>query len=241
MRALTAAELLSLWERGLAQPPARRGVLLLGAASDLADAKRLSIGQRDARLLELRERLFGSEMTGLAACPACAEKVELQFQVSDIRATESAETPDRLVVNLDGVETEFRLPNSIDLDRLDATADLAANRRLLLESCLLSARRDGQNVDASELPETVVVAVAQRMAGADPQGDVRLELRCPRCAHEWQAPLDIVTFLWAELHAWALRLLREVHALASAYGWREADILALSPWRRQAYLDLLGA
>ena len=39
----------------------------------------------------------------------------------------------------------------------------------------------------------------------------------------------------------ALRLLGHVHALARAYGWREADILAMSPARRQVYLDLAGA
>jgi len=26
--------------------------------------------------------------------------------------------------------------------------------------------------------------------------------------------------------------------LAAAYGWREGDVLALSPWRRRLYLDL---
>ncbi|HSB10234.1 MAG TPA: phage baseplate protein, partial [Blastocatellia bacterium] len=31
-----------------------------------------------------------------------------------------------------------------------------------------------------------------------------------------------------------------VHTLASAYGWRESDILNLSPWRRQLYLTLVN-
>jgi hypothetical protein len=35
--------------------------------------------------------------------------------------------------------------------------------------------------------------------------------------------------------------LRDVHELASAYGWRESEILALSPQRRQAYLELVRA
>ncbi|HEX2516118.1 MAG TPA: phage baseplate protein, partial [Chloroflexota bacterium] len=39
----------------------------------------------------------------------------------------------------------------------------------------------------------------------------------------------------------ARRLLREVHTLARAYGWREAEILALPGRRRQTYLDLVGA
>jgi hypothetical protein len=33
-------------------------------------------------------------------------------------------------------------------------------------------------------------------------------------------------------------MLREVDTLAAAYHWAEADILALSPRRRQAYLEL---
>jgi hypothetical protein len=35
-------------------------------------------------------------------------------------------------------------------------------------------------------------------------------------------------------------LLTEVHRLAQAYGWREAEILALSEARRHAYLELVG-
>jgi hypothetical protein len=36
-------------------------------------------------------------------------------------------------------------------------------------------------------------------------------------------------------------VLREVHILASAYGWREDDILAMSPARRRIYLEMLRA
>jgi hypothetical protein len=40
---------------------------------------------------------------------------------------------------------------------------------------------------------------------------------------------------------WASRLLLEVHALASVYGWSERDVLNLSPRRRRLYLDMVGA
>jgi hypothetical protein len=91
------------------------------------------------------------------------------------------------------------------------------------------------------LPADVLGAVEDQMAAADPQADVRLALSCPACGHQWQEVFDIVSFLWGEVQAWALRLLREVHTLASAYGWSEADILALSPQRRQMYLEMVGA
>jgi len=78
-----------------------------------------------------------------------------------------------------------------------------------------------------------------RMAKADPQAEVLITMQCPACPHQWSAPLDIGAFFWAELNAWATRMLREVHLLAAAYGWREPDILALSPRRRQLYLEML--
>jgi len=94
-------------------------------------------------------------------------------------------------------------------------------------------------VPAAALPAEVVTAIAQCMAEADPQADVQLALACPQCQHAWEASFDIVSYFWSEIQAWAGRILREVHSLASAYGWREAEILALSPWRRQAYLELI--
>ena len=57
----------------------------------------------------------------------------------------------------------------------------------------------------------------------------------------WRAVFDIVTFFWSEIEAWACRILREVHILASAYGWCERDILALTSARRQFYLEMVQA
>jgi hypothetical protein len=51
---------------------------------------------------------------------------------------------------------------------------------------------------------------------------------------------DIATFFWAEVSAHARRLIRDVHALARAYGWREVEILSMSGWRRERYLEQLG-
>jgi len=89
------------------------------------------------------------------------------------------------------------------------------------------------------LPENVIAAVSERMAQLDPQGDIQLTLTCPKCGHEWLSPLDIASYLWREICAWAGRTLNEIHLIASAYGWRETDILTLSPQRRRTYLELI--
>jgi hypothetical protein len=80
-----------------------------------------------------------------------------------------------------------------------------------------------------------------RLAECDPWAESLLELTCPECRHEWTVLLDVAVFLWTQIRTRAQRLLRDVHTLASAYGWREADILTMSSRRREAYLELVGA
>lgn len=241
MHALSASDLLAVWERGQGRLPARRAQLLLAAAyPELAAAyPELGAGQRDALLLALRAQLFGSPIAALASCPGCSEQIELDFDTAAISAP--AGTGGLLQLASAGYTLVFRLPNCADLAGLDPQAGDDQNRRWLFERCLLAARRGAEDIPAAELPEPLVAAAGAHMAAADPAADVQLALTCPACGTQWLAQFDIVAFFWAELHAWALRTLREIHALARAYGWGEQQILALSPWRRQAYLDLVLA
>lgn len=243
MRALSAAELLNAWERGWSRPPYHQAQALLEASCpDLSpqDIAGLSIGQRDRRLLALRELTFGPRLAAVAVCPKCGAQLDIAFNTMDIEDDghdDAQGASERHIVETDGYRVHFRLPDGADLAELEGAP---TGERSLLQRCIADARRDGQPVEPTELPDHVVAAIAQRMAEADPQADVQLALTCPACAHAWQAPFDIVAFFWSEIDAWAKRTLREVHTLASAYGWREADILALSPRRRQLYLDLVG-
>ena len=241
MRSLSAAQLLDLWERGGALAPARQALVLLEAACPEeapAALAALPVGRRDARLLRLRARTLGPRLDAEAACPACAARLEFSLDAEDLLAGAPEAPPEPLAVQHDGYEVAFRLPNSEDLLAVGATSPEAAPEALLAR-CLVSAHHAGEAVDAGALPEAVVEAVGEGMAEADPLADVRLALECPACGHAWQAPLDVVAFFWAEIERWAPRLLHDVHRLARAYGWHEADILAMSAWRRQHYLNLV--
>jgi hypothetical protein len=242
MRALSAPELLGAWERGLAQEPVERALTLLAAACGATpDAlAELTIGRRDALLLTLREWTFGARMSGVVTCPACGERLELVFDLAEIRADTGASSGRAVALTKDGYHVEFRPPDSGDLLALDGEHDSERQRQLLLARCLLAARHEGEPVPAERLPAEVVDAVTEGMARADPQADVTLAASCSACGHLWRAVFDIVSFFWAEIDAWAGRVLREVHALASAYGWPERDILALSPRRRQIYLEMVS-
>jgi hypothetical protein len=243
MRPLSASELLDVWERGLTQPPVQKALTLLAAACPEASPDslaKLSIGQRDSRLLSLREWTFGSQLTGLATCPNCQEQLELSFTVADIRAEPEAAAAETESLSVGNFTVSFRLPDSTDLVTLADDQDPAATRQQLLERCLLTVRRGSRKQNLDRIPAEVITAVVNRMAEVDPQADIRLDLTCPGCGYHWQAAFDILSYFWSEINSWAFHLLREVHLLALKYSWSEADILALSPWRRRFYIEMLN-
>jgi len=244
MRSLSASELLAEWEHGLGQSLVQRALGLLAAVypeATAADLLGLTIGHRDAHLLALRERLFGPELSGVAVCPHCDGQIDLSLDGAGMRSAFTPESAAEIEFSAAGYQLQFRQPNSEDLIEVLNPVDPDTAREALLERCLLSAHLEGDPVAAHSLPDEVLEAVSERMSLADPLADIQLAIVCPSCGHGWKAPFDIVSFIWHEIESLAARLMREVHTLASAYGWHEKDILALSQVRRQFYLALLGA
>jgi hypothetical protein len=224
-------DLLDAWERGAPLDPTGRAVALLAAtaSSTVEDVAALPVGVRDGLLLDLHASLFGPELAAVVGCPACGERLELAFAVDQVRA----EPPRPVeVLHIEGYEVSVRPPDSRDLAAV-VGLDPATAETVLLRRCVSG--------DVDRLPPSVVAAVEDAILAADPQADVRIALTCEPCGHQWHATLDIGAFVWARLEGWARRCALEVHALARAYGWREADILAMSPWRRGLYLELVSS
>jgi hypothetical protein len=243
MRSLSSSELLEIWERGQVQTQVQRGIALLASAYpelNTDELAKLPIGKRDSLLLGMRASTFGPRLECLATCPRCSERLELALDVQDVMAAEAEQT-EMLSINEAGFEVRFRQPNSLDLVAIGDLRDLAAIRQLLIERCLVEAVRMSGEISLDKLPAEVTDAMVKRMAEADPQADVQLALSCPACGHEWLSAFDILSFFWDEINVLSRRLLHDVHVLARAYCWSEAEILNMSPWRRQAYLDLVAS
>lgn len=240
MRILTARTALEAWEKGQRVDPQGQALALLAAAlPEVAPARlpSLTLGQRDALLIRLRERTFGPIAKGFVQCSQC--KTRLEFPL-DLRAYDVTATLRRKlepsVFSCDGFEIRFRLPNSEDLAAIALAPEVEGARGLLIARCVLAARRQGQTIAAWELPEPALEALGRHMDSLDPLAYLPLNVDCPRCGHQWTALFDIATLLWQEISVSAERLLREVHALAFAYGWGETEILAMSEARRKFYL-----
>lgn len=231
-----AARVLEIWESAPGGSPVEVGQMLLAAAGE--DASSLTIGAFDARLLDLRRSLFGRVMSASASCPQCSSRLDLELDAAELQRPASAPPADSLEIETDGYRVSFRIPRIPDARAAAASGSAAAARLILLRRCVTAARRDGTDIPAEDLPEAVHRAIGERMDSEDPQAGIVLEVVCPCCGHSWEAPLDVAAYLAREINAWALRVLSEVHTLASRYGWAERDILALSPRRRRLYLEM---
>jgi len=235
MEPFSSAQLLEVWERGRRASLVARAVELVRSACPELDAQRIAklpIGARDRTLFEVRSLNFGSEVQALARCPACDERVEAAFDLSMLRElVEPAASS--FQVSAGAVRVEFRLPCSLDLEAA-ISAGPERGRALLIERCIVDVEAED-----SQLSESLLTAVAAEMGHVDPASDVQLAMACA-CGHAFSSSFDIVSYLWREIEVAARRLLEDVHALASAYGWAERDILALTPVRRRMYLEMVG-
>ncbi len=243
VRALSDSELFEAWERGFELESAQRPLAFLQAVYPDTEEEELlqwSIGRCNADLVSLRQGRFGSQMEGVVSCPKCGQTLELTFSTAEICAEQQENTDHGLTVSKGDYRLWFRLPTAQDLADAARLRDHASARTRMLEACLMEAKRNDEKCSLEELPETAVTAMVKKMEEADTQGSVLRELSCPECDHQWQTTFDIGAFLWTETDAWARRMLRDVHTLASAYGWQEEKILKMTPRRRQFYLDMVN-
>ncbi|HEY2737730.1 MAG TPA: hypothetical protein VGK45_04950 [Thermoanaerobaculia bacterium] len=242
MRSLTPADVFDLCDRGEGYGPSTRALLLLGAASPDAswdELAELPLGERDRRLLRLRAATLGPRLEAQARCPACKETAEVDLDTAELLDT--GEAVPELELFRGDLRVRVRPVMSRDLLAVETCGAVEEVRRRIAESCLLAAWRNEEPVAPADLAPWELDLVAEALASADSGAELLLDLSCPSCGQAWQELLDVAAFFWAELERRSSRVVLEIHLLARAYGWREADVLAVSPRRRRQYLELLGA
>jgi len=235
MRTPSESDLLSLWEEGQVRHPIDRALLLCAwARPDIAADRfaRLPLGLVNASLLKMRAALFGPRVELQVECEHCGETLDIPLAIDELLAGQ-AEPDDIGEIEVGGFH--FRLPASRDLATIAYELDPEAAALRLLEACCVARPADA--------PVTVeLLAEADPcLEAADPLAELTLSVTCAACGSASEVPLEAGALLWDDIQVYARALLAQVHALASAYGWTEEEILALPPRRRTAYLNLVGA
>lgn len=181
----------------------------------------------------------GDAVDAVLTCPACREHLEVSLPLAPL--CRAPDGPDRQIVAEETVPGEagpargyvVRSPTGRDLLLAATEPDPAA---ALLSRCAVAddgAALDPATLDAATLE--ALDAVAERLAGgAAPV----LRSQCPACGEAVLADVDVATLLWQRVCQEAPAVLAEVAELSAAFGWSEAEVLAMSRTRREAYLSL---
>lgn len=243
MRALNNAGLLTLWESGHGLYPIDRGLLAIQAAfPDAVDESVADwpLGKRNQALAQLHADCFGVQLQGWTDCRACGEKLEFAIDCRALIARQRERGLEPIVVK----GQTFRVPTSRDLARIAAEHDSNTAALRLLDVCRLEDTDEGNETEAGldvAWSQDELAELGEKMIQADPLAEISLRFDCPTCKSTSDQMLDLPAFFWAELEAYAGQLLEDIHTLAGAYGWSEAEILAMSDVRRAAYLRMVRA
>ena len=220
--------MLMAWERCREQTEPERALTLLTMAEPEETWERfatLPLAERNALLLELRALTFGRKMEGFAMCPGCGAQLEFLLDAAELRR--GLRVPAPAVDAIAG-----RAVNTLDLLAIQEARDEAGARELLV------ARTLGMpGTDVASLPQ----AWLDRLDALNEPAEIRVQFQCAPCGGRPVLDFDIARYLSREVALAARRLLADIHALASAYGWSERAILTMSGARRAAYLEMLAA
>ncbi len=234
MYALSGERILIAWERGLSTPEPWRPLALLELAMpecDLSSLASMPLAERNTRLLELRSISFGRTIEAFATCPQCDAPLQFVLNADDLRQKLDIASEETWIES--ETRMHMRAANTADLAAVkDAPRDDDACVMLLARSMGIS---EG-DIDLKDHSDWL-----SRFEHLNASAETRCALTCEACAGRTEIDFDIAGFLWREVGAAARRLLAEIHRLASAYGWSEHAIAAMSPARRHAYLEMLNS
>ncbi|HEX8984404.1 MAG TPA: hypothetical protein VF767_03195 [Bryobacteraceae bacterium] len=208
-------------------------------------ARRLTVGDRESLLLQLHGLSIGDGLPCMLVCSGCRQPMDLELHATELLSPPGAYEgwEHHAAFDAEGRQYRlvFRLPNGGDQE---AGASLVARSeeeaiRAVLRRCIASVTRD-DGVPQEEIPSGLAGRLSQMMADLDPQAELLLDCDCVHCGAPIRSLFDAAHYVLQEMNRGAQALLRDVYALAGAFHWREAEIVAMSTRRRRSYLALIG-
>jgi hypothetical protein len=211
----------------------------------------LSMGDREALLLHIRRLTFGERMPCVLRCAACDAPMDLDLDVSSLLVSTENAAPrhyqEMFSCGDPRLRVSFHVPTGTDVEAAIQSGngkDDKAGLELLARCIELVEREDGIEeftaIQDHEWPSQLVEQLSRRLAKADPQAEIQLQLTCPACECEFSSFFDVTGYMVRELEARERQLYQDVHQLASAYHWSESEILHMSSRKRKLYLEMLA-
>ncbi|GAB4191925.1 MAG: hypothetical protein Tsb002_21180 [Wenzhouxiangellaceae bacterium] len=204
-----------------------------GMAVDEAMVATLSIGDRQYLLRQLAARLEPQPLWLNAVCGECGERFDVCYRHAEVPV--KAATDDYPLVEVDTSQGQVtvRAPNGDDQQAIAQCPDEDDCLALLLSRIV--QRCDDQPLEVADLSAEDIATIEGAAEAMAPEIASECISRCPHCRQDNRVALDV----YQRLQNGGSELFTDIHRLAAAYHWSEAEILSLPRQRRQIYLRLL--
>ncbi len=242
MRQLSGELLLTALDHGTEDTYLGRIITMLAIAHPEGSREQIaaqSMQEITIQLLALHSLSFGPQLDGYLACPSCNARLEFTLPIDPV--IESLRQSASIVKTACSIgETSFtmRLATISDMLSIARITYLPNARNQLLARCMSNDELDHDPLAALQNPAFCQLAI-EKFDQLQSDAEICVELLCAECGESSPVDLDIGRFLWTEVRSAATRLMRDVHDLASAYGWQESDIVGMSDVRRRTYLEMI--
>ena len=200
--------------------------------------RKLSVGKRIECLLVLALGGADDALRFPFKCFGCGEELELELTLAEIAALQSESDATEIIgVDVAGRWMKFRKLSGHDQEMLTRAAfsdEYEAATEIIGKLAV--------DPDALErLAARDIESIEEAMEAADPLVSFNCRVDCGECGQQNDHELDLFETALDILRRTQRRLVLSVHRLASTYHWNEREIFAVPEWRRQQYLELIGA
>jgi hypothetical protein len=191
------------------------------------------VGDRIAALVAIASIGHAEPFSVPLRCPmaTCGDDLEVELTWDEIALVARRASRDPFEVRARGIAYRIRRPTGLDQVRWGT--QLASARDALADL-----------IEAGPV-EGLTPARMARLEGAlddhDPLVSFGLDVVCPTCGEATRHEPSLVSIAAARFRRIQAQLVDDIHDLARAYGWGEAEILRIPPWRRARYRALIAA
>jgi hypothetical protein len=206
------------------------------------DAWAMTAGERVAALLQVLAAGGERALGVVLPCAACGARLEVELPAEALLSLHEQAAARGGTVTVRGASGETTLRRATGADQAEwlraGFAEPEAAFRAMLDTLVVRADGDPP-AEPDDWTGVDAAAVDRALGEADPLVAFEAAIACPECGREEDYPVDLQALVLERLRRAQARLMEQVHRLARAYHWSEAQAMALPAWRRARYLALV--
>ena len=204
---------------------------LAGEPTDEEQARRVSAAGREWLLQRAGLEFFRGSTWFDAPCTECGERFDFELPLATVPRQLAGKGFPEVEVSTSLGLRRFEAPNGHHEEAMATQVD-GDPRRVFATLCNLA---DEAPTDRERFIDEDLDRIDAALEAISPDIADGVDVVCPDCTKPNRIRIDPLTFAFPRSEM----ILQEVHVIAGAYRWAEAEILALPSERRRAYVALI--